>query len=357
MSGKPLQLQAHRWNKVPSDKWTITASEGPDRRGDDDSWVTLEFTGDSQEESYIETKIEPVLETGDFEELRFWFMSNRPAGPSGNHPFYVKIGVAETNASAPNFVWKRALPVTSPDRWELHRLKLRAQVHPRNALNKIALIRLCNCEPGRAFKAAMGGFVLTRPEPITDVETALLERLNNRFPVLVQGKPTRVPAVVGKTYQEPLTNPVVILITPWSVRFLGKPQGSVEVVDNYEDTGACVRPAPWEINLDYCIRVQAAERAHSTQILEQILFDLGSRPYLWVNGEALSVEPFHLSLDQCASLVPLGEQPLFYRVTSSMEAGEGRHVSFPRKISIAVDHQGRSEAPELVAPPHTEAGR
>jgi hypothetical protein len=154
------------------------------------------------------------------------------------------------------------------------------------------VLRLRSRDPTVAFAASIDDLLATTMEPLQDVDTALLAGVDRQFQVSIEGTLTDVSAIVDLPENPGERTPPYILITPWSVQAVGKRGGSGEIIGNYTTTGAFVRPAPQEIQLEYRIDVLAQVRSHNTLVMGHILGDFGARLRLVVNGEPLEMTPF-----------------------------------------------------------------
>jgi hypothetical protein len=254
-----------------------------------------------------------------FDELRFWFRSDRAGGGSQNRPFYLSFEAAGGGA-----VWQRLLPVQQPNVWELHRLWLGDMPDAlRSAVSSFALRGLSSPDSALSFQAVIGDVIATTPEPLQDVDSALLQALNNRFSVL--DNRTSVPAQALVELPE---NPgdralPYILIIPWSVQPQKELGGSCELIDNYTENGVSyVRPPLATVQVDYAIDVFARTRAQKTRLLEGVLNYFNRHPYLTVNGDRIEVLSFVPPPEELSRFTTPGRTPLFYRLTVQVETGD-----------------------------------
>ncbi|PSR18681.1 hypothetical protein C8255_06050 [filamentous cyanobacterium CCP3] len=285
-----------------------------------------------------------------FDELRFWFRSDRASGGSQNRPFYLSFEVAGGGST-----WQRLLPVQQPNVWELHRLWLGDMPDDlRSAVSSFTLRGLSSSNGDLSFQAVIGDIIATTPEPIQDVDSALLKALDERFRTVATGTAT---AAAVRALVELPENPGTralpyILIIPWSVQPQKELGGSCELIDNYTENGVSyVRPPLSTVQVDYAIDVFAETRSQKIRLLEGVLNYFNRHPYLTVNGERIEVLSFVPPPEELSRFTTPGRTPLFYRLTVQVETGDRqrqeRAVPFinvnPQRSSTELD---RSD-PEL----------
>jgi hypothetical protein len=319
MSSVRLDGFSAPWAPDPSGLWTLTATPpagafegaGPGMR------IVAAAGVPADPAPYAEQHFAPALDLRGAHEIRLWLRSTRPADGSPGRPFYLSFE-ATTDPPGPHPQWHRLLPVSRADAWELHRLWLGDM--PPALRAAVGFLRLRSLDPTVAFRADLAELLAVRPEPIADVDAALLERLDGVYAVRVAGVPTSVPAVVD--VPEAAANPAApyLLVTPWSVLQVGRRGGATELVDNYVETGACIRPAPFALQLEYRLDAVVQDRAQKTVLLEGALADLALRR-LVVANVPLELVPFQPPAEEIADLVAPGRTPLFYRLVTDMEAG------------------------------------
>jgi hypothetical protein len=264
-------------------------------------------------------KFPAPLDLRGFDELRLWLRSSRPASAAPDTPFY--LALEATTAAGPQPPWRRLLPVARAGAWELHCLWLGDMAD--ELRQAVATLRLRSLDPTVAFRACLGELIATLPEPIGDLEEALVQRLDNAYSVLVEGTPASVPAIVDVPESPGTRTAPFVLVTPWSLRALEPRGGASEVVDNFTPAGAHTRPARRLLRLEYRIDAFVTVRRQKSHLLERIVYDLAARR-LRVGGELLEPVTFEPSESELAGLVAPGRTPLFYRWLVPMEAGARR---------------------------------
>jgi hypothetical protein len=331
------------WTDDGSGLWTLSASPRASYGGPDGVGMRIVAAAGSHgaPAPFAERQFTPARDLREAEELRLWLKSSRPGDGTPARPFYLAFE-ATTDPPAAGTPWRRLLPVSRPGTWELHRLWLGDM--PSGLRQAVGFLRLRSLDASVAFRGALDDVVATAPEPIQDVEAALFERLHNTFQVTVAGTPTNVPAILDVPESPGTRTEPYILITPWSLLPLGRRAGSEDLVDNYTETGAFVRPAPWAVQLEYRIDVFGDERPQKTYLLERVVEDIARDPLL-VDAVRLDLVPFQPSREEMADLVIPGRTPLFYRVVTQFESGprvfSGQAVPYlvtgPREEDLLVE--------------------
>ena len=287
-----------------------------------------------------------IQNLNDTQEIRFWLKSSRIGDGNNGRPFYLYFVV--TN-NADTVKWERLIPVKKSNHWELYRFWLDNNF-PDELKNGNIKFRLCSLDPEIVFSATIGDFIATKPQVLQDVELALMSRLNNRFEILHRNQKTLVPAIVNLPENPGSPTIPYISIIPWAVKPQRERGGSVEIVDNFTLNGeAYVRPCPWDIQMEYSVDVYVSDRIQKTQLLEFIINDFISQPYLVVNGEPLSLISFSPTSEETAESVSPGRSPLFYQMTASMERAE-RRCTFVAKPFVVVGHYDDQSLYETMSP-------
>lgn len=318
MSSVVLDNLTTPWTADPSGLWVATTDAAARRPGvsEDGLGMKLVATGGPAGTlpSIRKTFAQP-LDLRPWQELRLWLRSSR-VGDGRATPFYLAFEAAA--ASAPNsFTWGRLLPVTRPDVWELHRLWLADMPAPLRQAT--AALRLRSLDATLSFQAAVDELLAVTPQPVQDVEAALVKRLG-KFDLVVNNKTVVVPALVDFPDAPAARTPPHILLTPWAIDPAVDVAGSGEVIDNYTPQGSYTRPPSRRLQLDYRIDVYTSERAQKTSLLDRILVEIGAQSRLAVAGELCDVTPLALSPQELV-VTPPGRTPLFFRVTAMMETG------------------------------------
>jgi hypothetical protein len=330
------------WTADPSGLWTVSSQEQVSHLGEDGKGLLIEAAPGTPAGSgpYAERRFTPALDLRQLDEIRFWLRSSRPGDGTPARPFYLAFE-ADTDPTAAGGPWRRLVPVSSRDGWELKTMWLGDM--PPAVRQAVAVMRLRSLDRTVAFRAAVDDLVATRPEPLVDTDAALLGRLDRAFSVVVAGTPTKVPAVVSVPENPSTQAPPYILIIPWKVLPLGRPAAARDVVDNYTQGGAYVRPAPAAIQLEYALDVVAEERQHKNEVLERILDSVARRPRIVV--EDVPVELVGFDRDPLTEVPSATRRtPVFYRVVVAAETGDRRFLGMAQPFVLAAPADGRETA-------------
>jgi hypothetical protein len=307
------------WTTAAGGLWTISATAGAaaPELGGLGMRIDAAAGAAGDPPPFAERHFAPALNLSGVDELRLWLRSSRIADGTPQRPFYLALEAA-TDPPAAGPPWHRLLPVQAPRTWEQHRLWLGDM--PAALRQSVGFLRLRSLDVTHAFRADVDALLAVRPQALADVDAALLDRLDGVYVVpLVAGGTATVAAVVGGPSAGAVSAPHLVL-TPWSVRALGRSGTSGDLVDNYVESGACVRPAPFSVQLEYRIDAVVDTREQRTTMLEGILADFMLRR-LAVAGDALVPIPFEPAAEELAAVAAAGETPLFYRVVTTLEAG------------------------------------
>jgi hypothetical protein len=313
--------------------WSLAAAPSADALGRGGSGMAIQSAAGAASDPApsAERRFTPPLDLRGADELRLWLRSSRPGDGRPDRPFYLAFEAA-TDPPGAGAPWRRFLPVSQPDAWTLHRLWLGDMSA---ALRQaVGFLRLQSLDPTVAFDAALDDVLAVRPEPIGDVQAALLARLADAVDASVI---LDVPENPGTR-----TRPFV-LVTPWSVVPLERRTGADEITDNYTDTGAFVRPAPASLQLEYRVDVFAEDGAEKARLLEAIVGAFLSDARLVVANVPVALLPF-VPLDEEATAAATGRTPLFVRLTTDVETGRRRLLGFAVPFLLAGPADGRETA-------------
>jgi hypothetical protein len=301
------------WQADPSGLWTVTSSQAAARFSG--TGMTIAATAGATPAPAPSASSTPAaaLDLRDADELRLWLRSSRAGDGAPVRPAYLAIEATRNPPTAQT--WSRVLPIRRADTWELHRLWVGDM--PATLRRAVGVLRLRSLDATVGFRADVAELLAVLPQPIADVETALLDRLDGTYSVDVSGTATPVPALVDVPENPGTPTAPYILVTPWSAFTVGPLGAGRDVVDNLTSAGAHVRPAPATLRLEYRIDVFADERAHKTAVLEGLVVDM-LRP-LVVAGRPITVEPFDAGGDGAGAAA--GRTPLFYRLLVPIETG------------------------------------
>jgi hypothetical protein len=325
--------------QVSSSLWSLSTDATADATGRDGLGMVIRAAAGAESDPApsAQRTFTPPLDLREAAELRFWLRSSRPADGSATRPFYLAFE-ATTEPAAPGAQWRRFLEVRQPDLWTLQRLWLDDM--PADLRQAVGVLRMASLDATIAFDAAVDDLLAVRPEAVSDVDAALLERFDGMLDV---------PAILDLPESPGSRTPPFILITPWSVLPLERRTGTDEVVDNHTDGGAFVRPAPAHIQLEYRVDAVAGTRAAKARLVEAIVSEVLTHQRLIAANAPVTLEPFVPSSEEAATIEP-GRTPLFVRVTNDVETGARRRLDYAVPFVLAGPSDGR-EAAELTSTP------
>jgi hypothetical protein len=319
--------------EASSGLWSLSAEPSADALGRGGNGMAIRSAAGAASDPAPSAgrRFTPPLDLRDAEELRLWLRSSRPGDGRPETPFYLAFEAA-TDPPGAGAPWRRFLPVSQPDAWTLHRLWLGDM--PAALREAVGFLRVQSLDATVAFDATLDDVVAVRPEPVADVQAALLARLEDAVAASVI---LDVPENPGTR-----TRPFV-LITPWSVVPLERRTGADEITDNYTDAGAFVRPAPASLQLEYRVDVFADDAAEKARLLEAIVGAFLSDARLVVANVPVSLLPF-VPLDDEATAAAAGRTPLYVRLTTDVETGPRRLLGFAAPFLLAGPADGRETA-------------
>lgn len=319
-------ISRNSWVADPSGLWTITSNDVPRFVSQTGFATAINARSDTSTSPYAQWDLEtpvaleeresPAVDSRLFEELRFWFRSNRDADGSADKPFYLAFEVTNSTGD----LWQRFIPIQQKSVWEQHSLWLGDM--PEALKRSVQSFTLRSLGTDISFNAAIGDLLAVIPEPLQDVDATLLKELDQRFQVLVEGTSRPVRALIELPEIPGDRALPYILITPWAVQPRQERCGSGELIDNFMAEGAYIRPPLETVQLDYSIDVFAQNRAQKTYLLEQILEFFSQAPFLIVGGERWEMLPFQPSSEEVSQFTTPGRTPLFYRLMIQIETGE-----------------------------------
>lgn len=336
MSNAVVDDFAAPWTADPSGLWVVTSASAAARFGADGLGLDIRATAGAgpAPAPFAERNYAPALDLRGSDELRFWLRSTRPGDGTATRPVYLELeATRDPPAGSP---WRRAVPVSKPNRWQLVTLWL-GDMAP--ALRQaVGFLRLRSLDGTAAFAAQLDDLIETAPRPIEDCIAAVVDRIDGVYSVDVAGVATPVPTILDVPENPgPRAEPYV-LVTPWAVtapRLLG---AALDETDNVTAGGVHVRPAPARLQLSFRLDVFAAEWEQKAAVLDRLVVDL-LEP-LVVNGLPVALEPYQPSDEEWR--VTAGRTPLFYRAALPVEVGVRR----PHDLAVPFLYVGHGDRTE-----------
>jgi hypothetical protein len=273
------------------------------------------------------------LNLGNFDELRFWAWSDRTADGSASKPFFLeaRLGSAALPVGSAGNTWSRVLPVSQGSTWELIRLSLSDL--PGGVRSAANLLQIRCIEAAASFNFNLDDLLAVREQMITDIDTALLTRLNNTFSV----NGNQVQAVIYHPELQPTSQQPFIQIKQYDIQYCGERTPLVQSRADYSGSGFMLRPSNIAYDVFYELDFFAQIRSEKTQIMEFVLQELSPLSHLLVNDVPLTVDwvvmdPFdhngQLRSDRCL---------LYFKVATRQEVGPVLVVRPPSTVIVEVD--------------------
>ncbi|MFC9894487.1 hypothetical protein ACFVMC_12400 [Nocardia sp. NPDC127579] len=202
------------------------------------------------------------------------------AAPPGEFLLEVGLASAAVGFEAAANAWRRLIPVPRRTGWTVVAMSL-ADL-PATISTSVDGIRL-RCVAG-PFAIHLDDLVAVRPRPLADADAALLARLGT-----VRLGNAAVPVAI-RTPAQPIPAPPAIDIEQFDIRFA--PARAIDRPVRRDFTAAGYREyrAGTPLDLDYAVRVIAADRATQAQLLETVLSRLPAAGELSIEGERAAIE-------------------------------------------------------------------
>jgi hypothetical protein len=348
MSSLVLDTLASPWQTDASRLWTTSVGLGLGRAGTDGQGMAIVATGGAPGTTppFARHTLTPAVDLSQYDEIRFWFRSTRPADGGRVGPFYLQFELNST-VSPLNPPFSRLIPIARAATWQMQQIWLGDM--PAAARQSVSTVTLRSLDATVAFTATLSDIIATRPQPIQDTDQALFARLNNQFRVPANNGTALVPAVLDMPELQANTPAPGILITAWSIKPAFERAGAGDLIDNYTPQGAYVRAARRTLQLEYRLMPTTNTRVQKTLLFEDILGDVARHPWLVVDDEYIEIIPFYPSPQEASDLIVPGRTPLFYRFAVEIEAGV--RVFAPQAIPMLVVGQPSAGIPESVVVP------
>lgn len=264
-----------------------------------------------------------ALNLQNLSDVRLWISSSIVADGSPTRPFFleVRLGSAALPIGSAGNTWLRYLAVSQTGVWEPLRFSLSDL--PPAIQSTVTQMQLRCITANRAFRCNLDDIIAARDQTITDVDAALLAKLNGVF--TLNGSP--VPAVLHPANGVLAQARPFFEITNYDIEFSRERSDSVRPRGDFSDHGYNLRPAGNAYDLFYQITAVADDRLSQSRMLDFVLSMLPPRGALVVNGcplpmEAIVVYPF----DQIGG-VRSGDIPLFFRISTWQTIGSSDPVA------------------------------
>jgi hypothetical protein len=275
------------------------------------------------------------LDLTNFDELRLWIYSNRPADGTPARPFFLELRFASGALSFgnPANTWQRFLPVSQARVWEPLRLGLGDL--PAGIRSGVTQIQLRSVLAGSSFDCYLDDILAVLDRMIGDVDIALLAQLDKTL-VLAGAAVTAVlhpangPLKQARPYFE---------ITNYDVVYCRERTDSVRLRGDFKDTGYTLRQGSNAFELYYQVTAVADDRDTQAQMLEFALRTLPVRGELVVNGFGIPMESIEVYAFDRLGGSRTDAVPLFYRVSTRQAVGPSEPASPVKAVILDGDLQ------------------
>jgi hypothetical protein len=273
------------------------------------------------------------LNLTNFDELRLWLYSDRPADGTPERPFFLEMRLASAAVALndPSNTWQRYLPVSQIKTWEAVRLSigdLTAAIR-----SAVTVIQLRCASASVAFNCNIDTISAVRDAMIGDVDAALRAQLDG----ILTLNETPVPAVLHPANGTLTQKRPYIEITHYDIVYARERTQATRPRGDFTDRGYSIRPVSNAYELYYEITAVADDRQSQSQMLESILRALPPRGEIFVNGDPLPMDMvIVLPLNQLGGS-RTDRIPLFYRISRRQQVGLSDLVVAAKTISVDGD--------------------
>lgn len=341
-----------KWGAFQSDGTTAstalsaTAETALVRYGPDDKSVRL--AGDSTGLNNLLRFSLPDTDLASFDEIRMYVRGDRIADGNAGRPFYLELhlGSAALPTFAPGNTWRRLVPITQANSWELVRCSL-ADL-PAQVRSGLSTVELRFVEASAPFAVVVDDLSAVHEEMIGDVEGALIDRLHGRLtlagktvPALLANAAGQVPGTGTGGGGPPDTYLTVTCyqIQPWDLR-----QNAQRARRDYVPQGGyAIAPAIQHWALTYRIDAVAPDRITESRLLDFVLRTLSSSSDLVVGSYPLQITFLPVSPVERGQARPAdsgsARAALFYQVIARQELGAPEAVRSASQVVLAADYR------------------
>jgi len=339
-----------KWGAFQSDGTTAStalsaaAETSIVRYGPDSKSVRL--TGDSTGLNNLLRFVLPDTDLAGYDEVRLYVRGDRIADGSAGRPFYLELHLGSTAlpTSAPGNTWRRLFPITQANSWELVRCSLAdlpAQV--RSGLNTVELRFV---EASAPFSILVDDLSAVHEEMVSDVESALIDRLSNRLklegksvPALLANAAGQVPSVGNGNPPDTYLAVTCYQIQPWDLR-----QNAQRARRDYIAQGSyALAPAIQHWALTYRVDPVAPERTTESRLLDFVLRTFSSSAELVVGSYPLQITFLPVSPVERGQARPADSEAaraaLFYQVIARQELGTPELVKAANQVVVTTDYR------------------
>jgi hypothetical protein len=270
-----------------------------------------------------------------FDDIRFWIYSDRPADGKASRPFYLELRLASAAMalSDPGNTWQRYLPVSQTGRWETVRLTI-ADL-PAAVRGALSILQLRCTDASTAFNCHLDDIIAVREAMIGDVDAALQAGLNS---ILSVGGNT-IPAVLHPANGVLTATPPYIQILHYDAVYSRDRTDSAPARVDFTNQGYSLVPPANAFELYYQVTAVANDRPTQATMLEFVLRTLPPRGMLLVNGTPLPFETIFVQPINRLGGSRNDQIPLFYKISTRQQSGPTTLVTPAKTVSVNTDFE------------------
>lgn len=274
-----------------------------------------------------------ALDLTDFDELRLWLLGSRAADGTPARPFCleVQLGSAALPPGASGNAWQRFLPVAQAGFWEPTRLSI-AEL-PAAVRRAISVLEVRCVAPGIPFTCNVDDIVAVRDAMITDVDAALLAKLDR----LLSINGAAVPAVLHPGSGVLVQQRPYFEITHYDIAYSRERTEAVRPRGDHSNRGYALRQPGNAYELYYQITANADDRLTQSTMLDFVLRRLPPRGEIIVNNYPLPIEAVNVEPANQIGGFRSDRLPLFYRISTRQDVGAGEFAVPARNVIVDTD--------------------
>jgi hypothetical protein len=328
---------------TPSSAVSAVAESSLVRYGPDGKSVRLQ--GDTTGLGHLLRWALPATDLGDYDEVRLYVRGDRVADGGVGKPFYLELhlGSNALPTSSSTNTWRRYLPVSQPNSWELVRYSLVDL--PAQVRSGLTTVELRFVDASAPFSIVVDDLSAVHEEMISDVESALIDRLSDKL--VISGK--QVPALLATgdgrlPTTGDATNPpdTYLAVTCYQIQTWDLRQNAQRSRRDYMPGGGySVAPATQHWALWYRIDAVAPDRTVESRLLDFVLGTFSSSAELIVDSYPLQITFLPVSPVERGQSRPAdpaaARVALFFQVIARQELGLAEPVRAANQVLVTTD--------------------
>ncbi|HEY4239995.1 MAG TPA: hypothetical protein VGM88_09280 [Kofleriaceae bacterium] len=281
----------------------------------------------------------PATDLGDYDEVRLYVRGDRVANGATGTPFYLELhlGSAALPTTAAGNTWRRYLPIFQSNSWELVRYSL-ADL-PAQVRSGLDTVELRFVEASAPFDIVVDDLSAVHEEMISDVEAALIDRLNDRL--VLSGK--NIPALLdGASLPD-----TYLFVTCYNIQTQDLRQNAVRARRDFIPQGGySLAPAIQHWILTYRIDAVAPDRTTESRMMDFVLRTFSSSDQLVVDSYPTQITFLPVGAVDRGQAAPADPKAphvaLFYQVLTRQELGAPEPVKSASQVLITTDSKGNT---------------